>query len=257
VQLAQVVSKSRLLQDAKRSVVGSPQEIHDPQCLVLSQRRIRSPGNAQLARAAIALEPVEQYAPLVRVHALQRFLDASLRDRGEQAPLQPRIPHPVALVPQIQGRKLHLACHGEPLRGVVTQVRQNIVDPSAAHHAVLSHRPGQHLQIFELALLRAVVPHAARGGTPAAVCIFAPKRTTKVTAPGVTWMGQEQDPAMPATSQAAPQVRLGPQDGTQDAIILKHESKHFARAVPIRAELDKLSLQRKCPSDCGLVGQFI
>jgi hypothetical protein len=70
------------------------------------------------------------------------------------------------------------------------------------------------------------------------VRISAPKRTAKITPTGVTWVAQEEDPAMAATSQARPQVGPGPQNGAQDAVVLQHESKHFVRAVPTRAELE-------------------
>jgi hypothetical protein len=94
--------------------------------------------------------------------------------------------------------------------------------------------------LFELALLCAVILHAALNRTPLAVRISAPKRTTKVCAPGVTWMSQEEDPAMPTTGQASPQVGFGPQCGSQDTVVLQHESKYFAPAIPIRAELKVL-----------------
>jgi hypothetical protein len=38
--------------------------------------------------------------------------------------------------------------------------------------------------------------------TPLAVRLFAPKRTTDVPTVGVTWMGQEENPAVPTTRQA-------------------------------------------------------
>lgn len=34
----------------------------------------------------------------------------------------------------------------EPLRSALIQILKNVIDSSAANHAVLSHRPGQHLQ---------------------------------------------------------------------------------------------------------------
>jgi hypothetical protein len=70
--------------------------------------------------------------------------------------------------------------------------------------------------------------------------IFASKGTTQVAAPGVTWMSQEENPAMPASGQAWPQVGFGPQNGPQDEIVLQHESARLAPAVPIRAELEML-----------------
>jgi hypothetical protein len=70
--------------------------------------------------------------------------------------------------------------------------------------------------------------------------IFAPKSTTQIAAPGITGMGQEEDPAVPAAGQASPQARFGPQNGPQDEIVLQHKSVYFALAVPDRAELEML-----------------
>ncbi len=69
--------------------------------------------------------------------------------------------------------------------------------------------PVLHL-LLELALLGAVVLDAALRRTPLAMRLLAPKRTTQVVTSGITWMGQKENPAMPATGQAGPQARLGP-----------------------------------------------
>jgi hypothetical protein len=53
-------------------------------------------------------------------------------------------------------------------------------------------------------------------------------------------MGQEEDPAVPATGQASPQARFGPLNGPQDEIVLQHKSAYLALAVPVRAELEVL-----------------
>ena len=114
VRLSEFVDKSRLLEDAERSVVGGPQKIHDAQSFISSQRGVRRPPNPQLASTAVAFESVEQYDPLFRIDPLQWLLDAALRNGGKQPRLERRIPHPVALVPQIQCRKLHFPSHVEP-----------------------------------------------------------------------------------------------------------------------------------------------
>jgi hypothetical protein len=69
---------------------------------------------------------------------------------------------------------------------------------------------------------------------------LAAKRTTQIAASGITGMGQKENPAIPATGQAWPQARFGPQNGPQDDIVLQHESAHLALAVPARAELEML-----------------
>jgi len=111
VQPPEFIDESRLLEDSERPVVGGPQKIHDSQGFILSQRGVGRPGDAELARTAVAFESVEQYKPLLCVHPLQRLFDASLRNGGKQPRLERWIPHPVALVPQIQCRKLHFPCH--------------------------------------------------------------------------------------------------------------------------------------------------
>lgn len=295
VQPPQFVDESGLFQNAEGSVVGGPQEIHDAQGFVVSQQGIRRSPNAQLPCTAVALESVQQYAPFLRIHPLQRLLDASLRDGSEQPRLERRIPHPVALVSQIQARKLHLSSHVEPLRSMFVQILQNIINPAAADHAVLSHRPGQHLQnlirahppaldqtrdhpqiahhvrvkpallqhqvapflldvaktclpfhhaslavlylLLELALFGAVVLHAALGRTSLTVRILAPEGTTQIVAPGITWMRQEEYPAVPAAGQASPKAGLGPQYGPENEIVLQHESPDLAHAVPARPKL--------------------
>jgi hypothetical protein len=53
-------------------------------------------------------------------------------------------------------------------------------------------------------------------------------------------MGQEENPAMPATGKTSPQARFGRQNGPQDKIVLQHESPYLALAVSIPAELEML-----------------
>jgi len=53
-------------------------------------------------------------------------------------------------------------------------------------------------------------------------------------------MGQKENPAMPATAQTAPQMRLASQHGPQHDVILLHQSTGFALAVPIRTEVEML-----------------
>jgi hypothetical protein len=62
----------------------------------------------QLARAPVALEPIEQNMHAANIDPLQRLLDPALGQYGQQARFARPVPHPVPFVPQIQARKFHL-----------------------------------------------------------------------------------------------------------------------------------------------------
>jgi hypothetical protein len=53
-------------------------------------------------------------------------------------------------------------------------------------------------------------------------------------------MGQEENPAMLATAQAAPQIGLAAQHRPQHDVILLHPSTGFALPVPVRSEVEML-----------------
>lgn len=89
----------------------------------------------------------------------------------------------------------------------------------------------------ELAFLCAVVLHTAFGRTPLAVRIFAPKRATEILTAGVTWMGQEENPAMPAAHQISLEAGLGSQNGPENEIVLQREIPDLALTVPARPKL--------------------
>jgi len=57
-------------------------------------------------------------------------------------------------------------------------------------------------------------------------------------------MGQKENPAMPATAQAAPQIGSAAQHGPQHDVILLHQSARFALAVPIRTEVEMRLVMR-------------
>jgi hypothetical protein len=62
-------------------------------------------------------------------------------------------------------------------------------------------------------------------------------------------MGQEEDPAMPATAQTAPQIGSASQHGPQHNVILLHQSTGFALAVPTCTEVEmRLDLDYEKPS---------
>ena len=91
-----------LLQNAQRPVIGGPQEAQNPYRFVVPQRGIGHGGHAQLARATIPLEPVEQDALLGDLYSFQRLLDAPLGNRAQQPFFERRIFHSVALIAQVQ-----------------------------------------------------------------------------------------------------------------------------------------------------------
>jgi hypothetical protein len=51
-------------------------------------------------------------------------------------------------------------------------------------------------------------------------------------------MGQKENPAMPATAQAAPQIGSPSQHAPQHDVILHHQCTDFALAVPIQTEVE-------------------
>jgi hypothetical protein len=123
------------------------------------------------------------------------------------------------------------------------------VNPAPLHHQV---RPGLRalvekclslaspavLQLlFELTFRRAVVLHTPFDRTPPAVHLFAPERTPQVLTAGITWMRQEEYPAVPTACQTLPKAWIGPQHGPEHEIVLQHEIPDFAAAVPARLEL--------------------
>jgi len=72
--------------------------------------------------------------------------------------------------------------------------------------------------LLELAILSAVVLDTALRRTSLTVCLFAAKGTTQVLTTtqalriDVAWMGDEENSAMLAASQALPQVGMGSQN---------------------------------------------
>ena len=57
---------------------------------------------AQFLGTAAAFETVQKESVLRRVDAFQRFFDAALGDRRQQARFASVVPQPIALVPQVQ-----------------------------------------------------------------------------------------------------------------------------------------------------------
>ena len=68
----------------------------------------------------------------------------------------------------------------------------------------------------------------------------ATERTTQIMTAGIARMGQEENAAVPAPGQAGSQMRLGPQDRSQQQVILQHQGGYRAGAIPVDPELKML-----------------
>jgi len=102
--------------------------------------------------------------------------------------------------------------------------------------------------LFGFAFRGGIVGDAALGGTLLAMRLAAAKGTPQVAPSSVTGMGQKENPAMPATAQTTPQMRLASQHAAQHDVILLHQSTGFAVAVPIRTEVEmRLDLDYEKP----------
>ena len=64
--------------------------------------------------------------------------------------------------------------------------------------------------------------------------------TPQIPPAGIAWVGEKKDPAVPTTSPAPAQLRLGPQNRAQQHVIGKDQSHHRAAPIPIRAKLKML-----------------
>ena len=90
--------------DAQALVRRSPHQIQDPCGLLLTQGHVGHALDPELLGGAAALEAVEERPGLGRVHAFQRFFDAALGDRRQQARFAGVVPQAIPLVPQVQSR---------------------------------------------------------------------------------------------------------------------------------------------------------
>lgn len=131
------------------------------------------------------------------------------------------------------------------------------------HHRDIAHHAGMELQgsrdrmirigacstLDSLAVLHFLLRFAFRGRvvgdaalprTVLAMRLPASKGTPQVAPSGISRMGQEENPAMPATAQTAPQIGSASQYGPQHDVILPYQSACFTLAVPIRTEVEML-----------------
>src|SRR2546422_2642187 len=147
VERPQIIDEPRLFEDAEAFVVRCSQDRYDPCRLIFSQRGVGHQGEIQLACTAVALEAVEEDPLLRDIDSFQRLLDATLRNRGKQSPLERRILHPVALVAQVKRFELGVFHHHwHHLGRIFLQSAHNVVDPSLPCEAALSHCPPEHLE---------------------------------------------------------------------------------------------------------------
>ena len=65
----------------------------------------------------------------------------------------------------------------------------------------------------------------------------AAERTAQIIAPGVAWVGEKQDLAMPASGQAFSQLGLFLENGSNDPVILRSDTADLFLSVPVRNEL--------------------
>lgn len=97
-------------------------------------------------------------------------------------------------------------------------------------------------------LLRPVPGNTASDRLPPTMLLAATKRTTKLFAPhtphlfapGVTGIGEKEDPAMPAAFQASSQVGLGSQNRSKQQIILQQQTGNPLASIPVRPKLKSL-----------------
>ena len=93
----------RLLEDLQALVGRRTHQSHDPRCFFLRQRYIGAVMNTQFLGATASLEAVEKEPVIGRVDTFERFFDASLGNRRQDARFAGVVTQPVAFVPQVQG----------------------------------------------------------------------------------------------------------------------------------------------------------
>ncbi len=95
------------------------------------------------------------------------------------------------------------------------------------------------------ALLVTVVRRTAPRGFALSMCLTAAKGTAQVCAITVGEIGEEENPAMPATLQVAPQVGLASQNRSLSLIVFQNKIANLALAIPVRSKL-KISFDLYC-----------
>ncbi len=96
--------------------------------------------------------------------------------------------------------------------------------------------------LVEVALLppalgRTVIGDTPNRGLPLAMSSLAAKRTPQVLPPAITPINEEKDAAMPAPNQASPQARFGPQQRSQNRVILQDQLANALCPIPLWSKL--------------------
>jgi hypothetical protein len=82
-------------------------------------------------------------------------------------------------------------------------------------------------------LLALVIGDTPLGRSLLAVGLATAKGATQIVATPIARVGQKENPALPTPGQAAPQVRLGAQDRTQQQIILQDQGGDGLLMIPV------------------------
>ena len=91
-----------------------------------------------------------------------------------------------------------------------------------------------------LATRVAIIGDAPLGGLLPAVRFPAAKGASQVVPAGIARVGQEVNATMPASGQAASQLRLGMQNRPQEPTIFQHQDGDRAPAIPLGPKLEFL-----------------
>jgi len=67
-----------------------------------------------------------------------------------------------------------------------------------------------------------------------------PEGTSQIVTAGIARMGEQENAAMPASSQAFSQLRLGSPKGSQQHVILTDQTGHLTLPIPAWAKLEIL-----------------
>lgn len=110
---------------------------------------------------------------------------------------------------------------------------------SHSHSAILGTSAVEQA-LFDLALRLPVVGHAAPGRLTLPVGLPAAEGTTQIPTPGIARIHEEENPAMPAATQAAASLRTLSENRAQQPIILQHPPGDRFLAVPVRPKLKSL-----------------
>jgi hypothetical protein len=92
------------------------------------------------------------------------------------------------------------------------------------------------LALLLLARFILVVSCAAPTGLALAVGFPTSEGTAQVPTLGIPWVGEKENPAVPTTSQAPAQIRLGTANRSQQRVIRKNQADHRAGPIPIHGK---------------------